>query len=92
MAGGKKGINELVKEREHTHGDTEWNMRCIGTGWHSILEGYFGHEIPEIPAFVVALMQDYMKTSRAVCGTYMDDHYDDKGGYTKIARDCHKKI
>jgi len=90
MSNGSK-VNDILAEREATHGNFAWNMRCIGRAWTAILEAHWKKEMPDLPGYVVALMMDSLKTQRTLCGSYTEDHYIDKGGYTRIAKELQNK-
>lgn len=71
--------------RAQTHGNAVRNHKAIGELWRVILSHYLNIEIKEIPPFIVALMQDAVKTVRAISNPDNIDNLHDKVGYTLIA-------
>ena len=76
-----KGIEEILKDRQKDYGDAKDSWERIGRGWGAILK------IDDIPAPVVGLMMDFLKTIRLAKNISHIDSWDDKDGYTELARE-----
>lgn len=75
-------VNEILEERQRTHGDYYQNFQTIGKIWGALLG------IEPIEAYKVALMMDSFKTVRAFANPEHEDNWLDKQGYTEHARSC----
>lgn len=71
-----KELDAILKDRQNTHGDAEYNFERIGKMWAVILD----LEKP-IPAWKVALMMDSFKTIRCLANPNHKDNWLDKQGY-----------
>lgn len=76
-----KGIEEILADRQKEYGDAKDSWERIGRGWGAILS------IDDIPAPIVGLMMDYLKTIRLVKNLTHEDSWNDKDGYTELARE-----
>ena len=76
----KESVDELLKQRQEDYGDALVNFATIGRVWGALLQ------IDDIPPHQVGLMMDAFKTVRIFSNPDKDDSWDDKEGYTKLAR------
>lgn len=73
-----KELDDILKERQSTHGDAESNFEKIGQMWAIILN------LPApIAPWKVALMMDAFKTIRCLANPNHKDNWLDKQGYTE---------
>jgi hypothetical protein len=70
-------LNDILHDRENTHGSALKNFTAIGRMWGALLD------IEDIPPHVVALMYDAGKSIRAVANQFHEDNWLDKQGYTQ---------
>lgn len=73
------GVKELLEQRGKQWGDAIGTHVRIAQGWSGILDH-------EVTALQVALCMDYLKSIRAEINPDEVDSFDDKAGYTQIAR------
>lgn len=72
-----KEIDEILAERQELYGDAKYNFERIGRIWGALLN------IPDIPAWQVALLFDGAKSIRCIANPNHKDSWQDKIGYTK---------
>lgn len=74
-----KELEDILNDRQSTHGDADKNFERIGKMWAVIL----GLDTP-IPDWKVALMMDSFKTVRCLANPHHKDSWLDKQGYTEL--------
>ena len=88
-------INDMLKEREQTHGKAEDTFfvgakltEAIST--HINLRRYnSSYNLWESHDYAVLGILN--KIARIICGNYSADHWDDIIGYAKLGKDLHEK-
>jgi hypothetical protein len=80
---------EIFDQRYEVYGDPVASHANIGRAWAATLSQYFGIQLKDIPADVVAIMFVQFKALRST-KAYHQDNYDDLRTYATIAEGARK--
>lgn len=79
---------DLINERGKRYGRADHMYTALGRNWATLLNRYFGTNLPDIPPHVALIMMVELKLNRMLTPNvpHHQDNYDDAAAYVRLAQ------